>query len=319
MISIIVPIYNVKGYLYQCVESVKNQTFKDWECILVDDGSTDGCAAVCDEYAAKDSRIKVIHKKNGGLSDARNAGMKVAQGEWTYFLDSDDWLHPEAMQKLYSFASENDCDIVQGGQYYAYSDHLLYRQPTRNEECQTVLTNDEAMRLLIINDRVKNFAWGKLYRTELIRDIEFPVGKYFEDSYWQHLVFSRVNKYGIVDTPLYYYRQRDNGISGEFSDRNLDLLKGYEDRLAFVKMHYPQYAKLMLKMFYKTMTSTCNLGVKNGMSCYKDYKEYADRIYDFSECQENIFDHVKSVYGRIVTRIFGGLYKKIYYDSRILQ
>lgn len=251
MISVIVPIYNVSQYLPQCLDSILAQTWQDIEIILVDDGSKDECPQLCDQYAAKDARIRVIHKPNGGLSDARNAGMRVAKGDWIYFIDSDDWMHPDALQQLYDFATKNQCEVVQGNLYYAYKDHLLYRQPNKKESCQHVFDREEAMRLLIVNDRVKNFAWGKLYRADIIRDLEFPVGKYFEDSFWQHQVMHRVTHYGIIDEPLYYYRQREDSISGTTSSRLNDLLEGYNVRLAFIQEHYPQFAPLMQKMCRK--------------------------------------------------------------------
>lgn len=251
MISIIVPIYNVSQYLPQCMESILAQTWQDMEIILVDDGATDDCPQLCDEYAAQDARIRVIHKSNGGLSDARNAGMREAKGEWIYFIDSDDWMHPEALTQLYDFAIKNQCEVVQGNLYYAYKDHLLYRQPNKKEVHQHVFDREEAMRLLIVNDRVKNFTWGKLYRADILRDLEFPVGKYFEDSFWQHLVMHRVKRYGIIDEPLYFYRQREDSISGTTSSRLKDLLEGYHVRLAFIQEHYPQYAPLMQKMCQK--------------------------------------------------------------------
>ena len=158
MISVVVPVYNVQPYLAQCVESIRSQTFCDLEIILVNDGSPDECPKLCDEYAAKDERVKVVHRSNGGLSEARNAGVKVAGGEWIYFADSDDWLDTAAIQKLYNFAIANDCDVVQGNMYYAYSDHLLYRKAARCERKANILSRDEAMRALIVNDRVKNFA-----------------------------------------------------------------------------------------------------------------------------------------------------------------
>ena len=251
MISVIVPIYNVSQYLPQCMESILAQTWQDMEIILVDDGSKDECPQLCDEYAAQDARIRVIHKPNGGLSDARNAGMRVAKGEWIYFIDSDDWMHPDALQQLYDFATKYHCEVVQGNLYYAYKDHLLYRQPNKKELRHHVFDREEAMRLLIVNDRVKNFAWGKLYRADILQDLEFPVGKYFEDSFWQHLVMHRVKHYGIIDEPLYYYRQREDSISGTASHRLKDLLEGYNVRLAFIQEHYPQFVPLMQKMCQK--------------------------------------------------------------------
>jgi len=253
MISIVIPIFNVAAYLPQCMKSVLSQSVEgqELEIILVDDGSTDECPVLCDEYVQQDTRVRVIHKKNGGLSDARNAGMRVAQGEWIFFLDSDDWLAPDAIKKLYTFAIENSCDVVQGNQYYAYHDHLLYRSATKME-CKThILDNNSAMRELIINDRVKNFAWGKLYKTGLIKNLDFPVGRYFEDSYWQHLVFAGVGRYGIIDEPIVYYRQREDSISGKPSVHFDDLIEGYRLRLDFVKENYPQYVSQMKKTYQK--------------------------------------------------------------------
>ena len=250
MISIIVPIYNVSQYLSQCIDSVLSQTYKNLEIILVNDGSTDDCPKICDEYQKKDSRILVIHKNNGGLSDARNAGMKVANGEWIFFVDSDDWLENDAIMKLYRFAVDNRSDVVQGNMYYAYDDYLLYRQASGKERKRTILNCSDAMRELIINDRVKNFAWGKLYKTDLLKDLYFPVGKYFEDSFWQHLVMDRVERYGFVDEPLYYYRQRNDSISGMPSSRLNDLLEGNRERMRFIQNYYPELFPLMEKQYH---------------------------------------------------------------------
>lgn len=249
MISVIIPIYNVFPYLPQCIDSVLSQTYEDLEVILVDDGSVDGCSDLCDEYVQKDRRINVMHKENGGLSDARNVGLSVAKGEWVYFVDSDDWLDTNAIEKMYDYAITNHCDVVQGNMYYVYKDYMLYRKATKKERKKNLLKRDEAMRELIINDRVKNFAWGKLYKKEMMQDLLFPVGKFFEDSYWQHLVIDRVSCYGIIDEPLYYYRQREDSISGIRSDRLNDLLEGYENRMNFIQKKYPELLSLMRKKY----------------------------------------------------------------------
>ena len=249
MISVVVPIYNVSQYLSQCIDSILTQSYQDLEIILVNDGSTDECPLLCDEYKGKDSRVRVVHKKNRGLSDARNAGLRIAKGEWIYFVDSDDWLDSNAIQKLYQFAVENKCDVVQGGLYYAYHDHLLYRKAGKKEQKRTVLERNDAMRELIINDRVKNFAWGKLYKADLIRDLPFPVGKYYEDSFWQHFVIDRVGQYGIIDEPLYFYRQRSDSISGMPSNRLNDLLEGNRERMNFIHEKYPSLYPLMKRKY----------------------------------------------------------------------
>lgn len=244
MISVVVPVYNVEAYLARSLESILGQTFTELEILVVDDGSTDGSAQLCDRYAAQDARLRVIHKTNGGLSDARNVGMRQAKGEWLFFADSDDWLAPEALARLHDFAVANGCDAVQGGIGYAYADHLLCRRASRRERARRVLGREEAMRELIRNDRVKNFAWGKLYKTELVRELDFPVGRYFEDCFWQHRVLDRVARYGILDEPLYYYRQRPESISG-CGAHVQDLVEGCRCRLAFIGEHYPQLRPLM--------------------------------------------------------------------------
>lgn len=258
MVSIIIPIYNVKNYLNKCIDSVLAQSYTDLEIILVDDGSIDGSALICEEYAKKDSRIRVIHKKNGGLSDARNVGTEIATGEWIYYLDSDDWIYPEAIKTLFDFAIKNNCPIVQGNLYYAYPDHLLYRTSTEKEKQNNILSTKDAIRELIINDRIKNFAWGKLYKSDFVKDILFPVGKFFEDSFWQHKIVDRCNRYGVVDTPLYYYRQRPDSISGTSSERLKDLVEGNKERMTFIVSHYPEFTPLMRKTYKRLYNQVYN-------------------------------------------------------------
>lgn len=248
MISVVVPVYNVASYLPQCLDSLISQTYMDLEIIVVNDGSTDDSPSICDNYAAKDKRVKVIHKINGGLSDARNVGIKQAIGEWIYFADSDDWLDITALSKLYEFAITNNCDIVQGNFYYIYPDRFLYRKESRTERNKNILTREEAMRLLIINDRIKNFAWGKLYKTRIVKDLKFPEGKYYEDCFWQHFVIDKIDRYGIIDIPLYNYRQRKGSLSSD-SRNSKDLLDGYASRFTFIKEKYPIYQSLMEKKY----------------------------------------------------------------------
>ncbi len=247
-VSVIIPIYNVQDYLQECLDAVYNQNGVDMEVILINDGSSDDSLSVCKAYAQRDQNVIIIDKENEGLSDARNVGTKAATGDYIYYLDSDDWLAPDAIKSLYEFAIENDCEIVQGGFYYAYDDYLLYDNKYKKP---FVLNRHEAMLELIKNDYIKNFAWGKLYRADIVKKHPFPKGKYYEDSYWQHLIIHKCKRYGVVPTPLYYYRQRNSGISGEFSLKNLDLLRGYEERLTFVQRMYPEYIKLMVSLLWR--------------------------------------------------------------------
>lgn len=252
MVSIVVPVYNVESYLSHCLGSLYEAAQKTLcEIILVNDGSTDNSRVLCEEYAKVHSGVLVLDKPNGGLSDARNYGTHKATGKYVYYLDADDWLEVGAVDLLVEYAEKESCEIVQGGFFYAYDDKLMH--DTRwlpNNDKFFVLSREEAMEQLIRNEYIKNFAWGKLYRRDIVRDLDFPKGKYFEDSYWQHLAVHRCTRYGVINKPLYYYRQRESSISGNFSIRNLDLLYGYEERLAFIKENYPQYESLMLSRLW---------------------------------------------------------------------
>ena len=277
MISIVIPVYNVQDYLPQCLDSLDFQAGFKMEVIIVNDGSTDDSLSVCKEYAQRHSNVVVIDKENGGLSDARNAGTKVATGEYIYYLDSDDWLTPNAIKTLYDYAIENDCEIVQGGFFYAYDNYLLYDNKYKKS---FVLDRQEAMLELIKNDYVKNFAWGKLYRADVVKKYPFPKGKYYEDSFWQHLVVHECNRYGVVPTPLYYYRQRNMGISGKFSLKNMDLLRGYEERLKFVLGIYPQFTNHIVSVlwhqafFFKQLASKTN---NDELRC--SYESYYEKLF----------------------------------------
>jgi glycosyltransferase involved in cell wall biosynthesis len=199
-LSVVIPIYNVEQYLRQCLDSIGVLGRDDVEVILVNDGSTDGSRNICVDYVNKWSNVTLIDKENGGLSDARNKGTEVAAGEYIYYLDSDDWLEPDAIDKLYRFAVENDCDIVQGSFYYAFEGHVEHNNRFyKADDPPFVLNREEAMRELIKNYYVLNFAWGKVYRTSLAKSHQFPFGKYFEDSYWQHLMIHDSKRYGVIN------------------------------------------------------------------------------------------------------------------------
>ena len=330
-LSIVIPIYNVEKYLSQCIDSILSQTYQNLEIILVDDGSNDNSGKIADKYAQKDSRIAVIHKQNGGLSDARNAGIEIATGEYIYFLDSDDWLVPNAISTLFDFAIKNSCEIVQGGFYYAYNDYLLYdNRKIGIDQTPFVLNREIAMVELIQNEYIKNFAWGKLYRTSIVKKYLFQKGKYFEDSYWQHHIVNEITNYGVIPTPLYYYRQRESSISGQFSIKSLDLLIGYEERLNFILEHYPHLTNLMAKQLWNISSSMLLASKKS--DCYKSYvdywlyinKEYCDVFnkafkinlkYQFGRKHTTILEAYNFI-NRIKERLFSKGLLKIQIDER---
>ena len=224
LISVIIPVYNVERYLDRCVQSIVDQTWSNLEIILVDDGSPDNCPAMCDAWAEKDSRIKVIHKENGGLSDARNAGMAIASGTYMGFVDSDDWIKPEMYQLLYERMLEDGSDIAACGVEMVYEDGRPSCRMTPEGNC--VLDQTAALEALIWGSRLKHPVWYKLYKTDLIRDLRFPVGKYHEDVFWTWQAVIRADKVSVLDTLCYSYVQRSGSIMGEsFSEKRLDAIE----------------------------------------------------------------------------------------------
>lgn len=278
-ISVIIPIYNVAQYLPKCLDSLYRQYTSDRiEVILVNDGSSDCSMSVCQKYIKQYPETYLIDKPNGGLSDARNAGTTIATGEYIYYLDSDDWLDPNALMTLYHFAIRYQCDVVQSGFYYAYDNHLLYDIRLKKLQTPILLTREEAMKALIENQTVKNFAWGKLYRTDIVKKHPFRKGVCFEDAYWQHLIMDEVKCYGIIPQPLYYYRQRNNSISGSFSLCNIDLLKGYEERIAFIRTRYPQYLNSLLRIYWEIAYSFYHISQSHPEEeIRKQYLEYWEK------------------------------------------
>ena len=239
MISVIVPVYKVEAYLDKCVSSIANQTYQNLEIVLVDDGSPDNCPAMCDAWAEKDSRIKVIHKKNGGLSDARNAGMAIASGDLIGFVDCDDWISPDMYEILCRNMEKTDSDMAACGVKMVWEDGSPSRMLTRPGDC--VLNHEEAMRAIIGESWLKQPVWYKLYKTALVKDISFPVGKYHEDVFWSYQAVARADRVSVTDHVGYYYLQRGASIMGEgYSLKRLDALEARGQRLAFIQQSFPQ-------------------------------------------------------------------------------
>lgn len=243
LISVIVPVYKVEAYLDRCVQSIVDQTYRNLEIILVDDGSPDNCGAMCDGWAERDSRIRVIHQENGGLSDARNAGMAVASGEYMGFVDSDDYISPDMYRLLYERMAADGSDIAACGVEMVFADGSPARPLTRDGNC--ILNRDAAVETVIRESWLKQPVWYKLYRSHLIRDIPFPVGKYHEDVFWTWQAIARADQVSVFDTLCYYYVQRSGSIMAEsYSLRRLDAVEAKRQRLGFLEKEYPRLADL---------------------------------------------------------------------------
>lgn len=234
-ISVIVPVYNVQDYLKKCAASIISQTFKDMEIILVDDGSTDSSGQMCDELSEKDSRIKVIHKKNGGLSDARNAGIDAASGEFLFFVDSDDWIDTDTLELLYETAMEEKADIVECSYRNIYSDHIEEETANTNE----LIIGDSvfALRGQVFWRYFKSVAWNKLYSRKIFSDGKrYPVGCYHEDEYFTHKAFCAAEKLVYIDISKYnYVRERSGSITDKVTSKILDGCYALQERIHYVQ------------------------------------------------------------------------------------
>lgn len=238
MISVIVPIYKVEDYLAKCIESIQKQSFKDLEIILVDDGSPDRCGEICDRYKQQDGRIKVIHKQNGGLSDARNAGIDVAEGEYISFIDSDDYIHPQMMEILYNILQEAEADIsvCEFKQVSEQEDidfaYILKPVKTEKAEGQQVMNQLQHKNLITV------VAWNKLYRAKLFENNRYKKGMIHEDEFMIHHLLHECNCIVYTKEPLYFYIQRKNSITGTVKWNQVkDGWSAYIDRLAFLEKH----------------------------------------------------------------------------------
>ena len=237
-ISVIIPIYKVENYLHRCVESIINQTYDNLEIILVDDGSPDNCPIICDEYAKKDSRIRVIHKKNGGLSDARNAGLDIATGEYIGFVDSDDYISVNFYQRLMNVMKVSNSDIVEC-EIKKFKDTDRVDDIENNKLDFITFNTDEAMEDLILNNILSVTVWNKLYKRETIEKLRFKVGKTNEDDFYTYLAFDNANKISKLDDKLYYYLQREDSIMGKSYKLNrLDEIEAKYERLKFIEKKY---------------------------------------------------------------------------------
>lgn len=243
MITVIVPVYNVQRYLDRCVTSIIKQKYSDLEIILVDDGSTDLSGEMCDEYAKKYSRIRVIHKANGGLSSARNAGIEQAKGEFISFIDSDDWIGEEYFSYLSALIQENDADIAECDFKYIDDDNKLYNSPHDNGEC-IVYTTEQAIRSLLLGNNIVTSAWGKLYKCRLFEKLRYPEGKIYEDIpvTYEAILQSKRIAFGCR-AHYYYYLRRDSISNSAFSPKRMDAMRHLQYAVGRVNEKYPYMKK----------------------------------------------------------------------------
>ena len=248
-LSIIIPVYNVRQWLEETVNSVLNQTFRDFELILVDDGASDGSAELCDAFAAADSRVRVIHQENAGVSAARNAGLNAARGEFVGWVDSDDIIEADMFQRMLLLAEKYEADIVQ-----CQHDRLGVLNAAPRSDKTEILDGADFVRRMFTKqggEYTNQVAlWSKIYRAELWEDIRFPAGHVYEDEMQTYKVCLKAAK--IVETKdiLYHYVKRENSIiTGESHKKMLDKQKALADRLAYLPVKMPEMEAICAQTF----------------------------------------------------------------------
>ncbi len=259
LVSVIVPIYNVEKYVDRCVESIVSQTYKNLEIILVDDGSPDRCPEMCDEWALKDKRIRVVHKENGGLSDARNAGFDVSSGELICYIDSDDWIKPDFVSSMYVTMLNDGVDVVECATNYVSEEGRIIR--IRKTPDVEKIDKINALNRLVLEDGVYQTVWNKLYKREIC--IPFEKGKLNEDEYFTWKVFDNINKLAFVERPLYNYLQRGGSIiQSNYTIRRLDGL-----RAKFERMQELQKYEILASLTRQQLTIDCMWHLQSVLRC----------------------------------------------------
>lgn len=278
-ISVIVPVYKVEKYLCKCVDSILTQTFTDFELWLVDDGSPDNCGIICDEYASKDIRVKVIHKENGGLSDARNAALDVMQGKYVFFVDSDDWISDNALEVMHESLQRTGAKVATGNIVSAYEDgreEVLY-SPTLEEK---MLVGEEMLTTLL-----RPNAWNRLYAAELFENLRYPIGRLYEDVFTYHKILAQIDRMVLVGKNTYYYLIRYGSImNSNYTIRFTDIVDAVYDRVKWLdSIGQKKLAdETRLFVYSQVAVAFAHLDKKDSIHC-KRLKEIK-AIYD--ECYE---------------------------------
>ena len=296
MISVIIPIYNVEKYLAECIESVINQTFSDLEIILVNDGSTDNCREICENYKRKDSRIKLIHKINGGISSARNAGIDIANGDYYTFIDSDDYIMPDMIEQLFYISKSTDADIS----ICCIANNKDEFDKGINKDIE-ILTKEETLKCILTEKKILTSACGKLYKSELFNVVRYPDGKIYEDLGTTYKLVELSEKIAFVNVKKYYYRTNNESITkSSFSNRQMEYYIIAEELQKFVKQKYPQYFKYAI---YHSVRISISF-MRKISECEFEDKETINFL--ISNIRTNILKYLFSEYS-IFSKLYGVL------------
>lgn len=304
MISIIVPVYNVEQYLHACLESIKRQTFKDYEVILVDDGSPDNSGRICDEYADKNINWRVVHKENGGLSSARNTGLEEAKGEYICFIDSDDTVDANYLQFLYHALVDGQADIaICGCQRIFHSEDIQSAAKTR----KSVLYQEGLWKEVFGN--LNNSSCNKIYRRKLIGDLRFMDGLYHgEDLMFNLAYILNCSRAVMLDTPLYHYWERKGSVTRSgYTDRRIMEIAAKDVAEEFIHNHYPTMSVVAGKYCFRA-----RMNVIRAMVLAKKESEHSDKLLEYRRYVQENYGNVRAqlklkerVEYQLFTRCFG--------------
>lgn len=255
LITIIIPIYNVEAYLTKCLDSILIQTYRNLEILLIDDGSTDSCGEICDKYKSIDNRIKVIHKVNGGISDARNCGLSNATGELISFIDSDDWVHKEYIETLYKNLITYKADISSCSYIKVKESSKIIYNSTKKVRTK-VYTSEEAIANILYRRYMDNSPWGKLYKKKLFDGLEYQKGIIYEDLDLFYRIYERANLIVHTNKQCYFYLLRKTSLIRTFNDNRLIVLDITDKICLYMKIHHP----ILLKAAYdRKLSATFNI------------------------------------------------------------
>jgi glycosyltransferase involved in cell wall biosynthesis len=315
LITVIVPVFKVERYLDKCIESIVGQTYDNLEIILVDDGSPDNCPQMCDDWAKRDGRVRVIHKQNGGLSSARNAALDVMRGEYVTFIDSDDYVAENMVEKLYTRLVNDGSDLAHCNRNYVDNNGLSedYAFANEYEIEDRVLSKEEALHLLTEKDYwLYVIACSKLYKSRLFDSIRYPLNKLYEDERTTHLLFNECDKISILSDKLYnYYKFNPESITKKMSDSQFEVLDGYLERISFFVSVKDYYAvSNMFTLYTDRVITLIDMSRSNKINEDENLKLYHKKFIDCYRLVNESFDNPKQKFS---TRLFCLNYKLYYF------
>lgn len=315
LISVVIPVYNVEKYLPACLDSVINQTYRNLEIIIVDDGSTDECPSICDKYASIDKRITVIHQNNGGLSDARNTGIDIAKGEYITFIDSDDLVALDMIEYLYKNLIENNTDmsICQNSDIDEDGNALSENTPKNYQLVKGGA--EQCMKAFLTNATFKTVAWAKLYKYSMFSDVRYPKGKYHEDVFTTYKLVTKCNSITIGGEYKYFYRTRSESIMNlSFKPSHMDAIEGKMEFNAYIEQYFPSLLRYShADIVYAA--NMCSMRMARGGVLYKQYIDelqtlYRKYEYDFLRGGSRFISKVFSVMAFVNLHLFLWIIKK---------